>query len=102
MGGLLLAAGLDTTADMIALGTFALLRHPDPAEFTDPDALDPRRAASGHLGFGHGPHLCPGHHLARVEMHVTSTALVPRFPGLRLAVPPRMTSRCGQERASTG
>ncbi|MGW8374856.1 cytochrome P450 [Streptomyces sp. ODS28] len=29
VGLLLLAAGLDTTANMLALGTFALLRHPD-------------------------------------------------------------------------
>ncbi|MEU5163810.1 cytochrome P450 [Streptomyces sp. NPDC020875] len=29
IGALLLAAGLDTTANMIALGAFALLRHPD-------------------------------------------------------------------------
>ncbi|MEU7107478.1 cytochrome P450 [Streptomyces sp. NPDC046215] len=31
IGGFLLAAGLDTTANMIALGTFALLTHPEQA-----------------------------------------------------------------------
>ncbi|MEO6088309.1 MAG: cytochrome P450 [Umezawaea sp.] len=147
MGGLLLAAGLDTTANMIALGTFALLRHPDqwatlrtdphsvgPAveelmrfltivptlarvaledveldghliksgstvvlamaaanrdatKFPDPDALDLRRDPVGHVGFGHGPHLCLGHQLARVEMRVVFPALAARFPGLRLAIP---------------
>ncbi|MEV0700152.1 cytochrome P450 [Saccharopolyspora sp. NPDC050389] len=43
MGALLLAAGLDTTANMIALGTFALLQHPDQwaALRADPDLTGP-------------------------------------------------------------
>ncbi|MEV0374217.1 cytochrome P450 [Streptomyces sp. NPDC050636] len=148
VGGVLLAAGLDTTANMIAHGTFALLSNPDqlaalrgdpdladqaveelmrylsiadpgarsaledveidgqvikagetvtlsmqaanrdPAKFTDPDALDLHRKATGHLGFGHGIHQCLGQQLARVEMRVALPALFTRFPALRLAVPP--------------
>lgn len=148
IGGFLLGAGLDTTANMIALGTFALLTHPDqltalrtepeladraveelmryatiaqtgvraaledvevegelirkgesvavsmeaanrdPARFPDPDVLDLRRKAGGHLGFGHGAHQCLGQQLARVEMRVAFPALVTRFPTLRLAVAP--------------
>ncbi|CAM03512.1 cytochrome P450 [Saccharopolyspora erythraea NRRL 2338] len=146
IGGLLLAAGLDTTANILALGTFALLRNPeqiaalregdadraveellrylsiahtgmrsaledveidgtliragetvtlsiqaanrDPRRFTDPDALDLRRHAAGHLSFGHGIHQCLGQQLARVEMRVAFPALFNRFPGLRLAVAP--------------
>ncbi|GAB2643373.1 cytochrome P450 [Nocardia goodfellowii] len=42
IGGFLLAAGLDTTANMLGIGTFALLRH--PAQFallrTEPDRAD--------------------------------------------------------------
>ncbi|MDX3105913.1 cytochrome P450 [Nonomuraea angiospora] len=143
----LLGAGLDTTANMLALGTFALLRDPaqlavlrddpdlaagaveellrhlsiaatgmrgvledvelggkqlkagdtvlialnaanrDPAKFTDPDVLDLRRPATGHLAFGHGIHQCLGQQLARVEMRVAFPALLTRFPTLRLAVP---------------
>lgn len=56
--------------------------------FPDPDALDIRRRATGHLGFGHGIHQCLGAQLARVEMRVALPALVRRFPALRLAVPP--------------
>lgn len=43
MGGLLLAAGLDTTANMIALGTFVLLRHPAQwaALRADPELVNP-------------------------------------------------------------
>ncbi|GLW11313.1 cytochrome P450 [Microtetraspora sp. NBRC 13810] len=143
----LLGAGLDTTANMLALGTFALLRNPaqlaalrddpdlvgnaveellrylsiattgmrgvledvelggaplkagdtvviavnaanrDPARFADPDVLDLRRPAAGHLAFGHGVHQCLGQQLARVEMRVAFPALLARFPSLRLAVP---------------
>ncbi|MDA2812165.1 cytochrome P450 [Nocardiopsis sp. RSe5-2] len=144
---LLLGAGLDTTANMIALGTYALLRHPDqlavmrddpeavdggveelmrylsiahtgqraaledveleghmvkegdivalsmaaanrdPERFPDPDRLDLRREAPGHIGFGHGVHQCLGQQLARVEMRAAFPALLRRFPDLRLAVP---------------
>lgn len=147
IGGLLLAAGLDTTANMLAHGTFALLSNPDqlaalrsdpdladqaveelmryltvadpavrsaledveldgrlikagetvtlsmqaanrdPEKFPDPDTLDLRRKATGHLGFGHGIHQCLGQQLARVEMRVALPALLTRFPTLRLAVP---------------
>ncbi|WP_438297308.1 cytochrome P450 [Streptomyces sp. HUAS TT7] len=148
IGSFLLAAGLDTTANMIGLGTFALLSNPaqaaalrgepdladqaveellrylsiahtgvraaledveidghlikagesvtisvqaanrDPARFADPDTLDLRRKATGHLAFGHGVHQCLGQQLARVEMRVALPALFTRFPTLRLAVPP--------------
>ncbi|WP_223189465.1 cytochrome P450, partial [Nonomuraea terrae] len=143
----LLGAGLDTTANMLALGTFALLRNPaqlaalrddpgladgaveellrylsiaatglrgvledvdldgvrvkagdtviiainaanrDPAKFSEPDLLDLRRSAAGHLAFGHGVHQCLGQQLARVEMRVALPALLTRFPTLRLAIP---------------
>ena len=144
----LLGAGLDTTANMLGLGTYALLSNPaqfaalredpsvadqaveellrylsiahtgvraaledvevdgqlikagesvvisvqaanrDPEKFADPDSLDLRRRATGHLSFGHGIHQCLGQQLARVEMRVAFPALVTRFPTLRLAVPP--------------
>ncbi|MEU4233963.1 cytochrome P450 [Nonomuraea sp. NPDC026600] len=144
---ILLAAGLDTTANMLALGTFALLRTPaqlaalradptltdnaveelmrylsvakqfvrvaledvelgghtieagttvilslntanrDPERFTDPHVLDLRRQDGGHLAFGHGIHQCLGQQLARVEMRAAFSALINRFPTLRLAVP---------------
>ncbi|MFJ7280906.1 cytochrome P450 [Kitasatospora sp. NPDC098663] len=144
---ILLAAGLDTTTNMLALGTFALLQNPaqladlrsdptltgraveellrylsvaksfmrtaledvelggqsikagttvilsysttnrDPERFADPHVLDFRRQYAGHLAFGHGVHQCLGQQLARVELSVALSALVKRFPTLRLAVP---------------
>ncbi|MFJ5724067.1 cytochrome P450 [Streptomyces sp. NPDC093149] len=144
---ILLAAGFDTTANMLSLGTFALLQNPaqlaalradpaltdqaveellrylsvaktfmrtalvdvevggrtieagttvvlsyntanrDPERFADPHVLDLRRQDGGHLAFGHGIHLCLGQQLARIEMRVAFSALLNRFPTLRLAVP---------------
>ncbi|MDT0305395.1 cytochrome P450 [Streptomyces sp. DSM 44917] len=40
-----------------------------------------------HLSFGHGPHICPGAALARLEARIALPALFGRFPGLALAVP---------------
>jgi cytochrome P450 len=148
VGTLLLVSGLDTTANMLALGAYALLRHPDqlaalradpditdnaveellrylsvlhtagraalddveldgqpvkagetvtlainsanrdPERFPDPDTLDLKRRAVGHLAFGHGIHQCLGQQLARVELRAALPALVARFPTLRLAAGP--------------
>ncbi|MEU4332150.1 cytochrome P450 [Nonomuraea dietziae] len=147
MSLILLAAGLDTTTNMLALGAFALLQNPaqlaalradptlidnaveellrylsvaktffrtaledvelggqtikagsmvvmslntanrDPERFSDPHVLDLRRQDGGHLAFSHGIHQCLGQQLARVEMRVAFSALLARFPTLRLAVP---------------
>lgn len=146
IGTMLLAAGLDTTANMIALGMYALFRDPsqlqalrddpgivdsaveellrylsithtnvrtaledvdldghrvgkgesvalsmqaanrDPERFPNPDVLDLRRHATGHLTFGHGVHQCLGQQLARVQMRVAFPALLQRFPTLALAI----------------
>jgi cytochrome P450 len=147
MAFLLLLAGHETTANMLALGTFALLENPDqlaqlradpdlmpgaveelmrylsvvdvlyryatedielggetigagstvvvsmlaanhdPRRFDNPDSLDIRREARGHLSFGHGVHQCLGQQLARIEMRAGFTGLLRRFPTLALAIP---------------
>ena len=153
IGTLLLLAGHETTANMLSLGTLALLRHPDqltllrdepdrvgaaveellrwlsivhsgtvkittsevrlgdrtlgpgetvicslpaanrdPGLFQNPDDLDIRRDAMGHIAFGHGVHHCLGAPLARMEMHIAFPALLRRFPGLRLAGEPQFRS----------
>ncbi|MFC9236124.1 cytochrome P450 [Streptomyces decoyicus] len=149
VGVLLLIAGHETTANMIALGTMCLLDNPeqlaalraDPSLMDgaveellryltivqfgvrrtaledveldgrrieegsivvaslasgnrdaahladDPERLDVARAQSPHLAFGHGIHQCLGQQLARAEMKAALSALLNRFPTLRLAVP---------------
>ncbi|MEU7135656.1 cytochrome P450 [Streptomyces sp. NPDC046261] len=59
----------------------------DPRRFTDPERLDVTRDAAGHLAFGHGIHRCLGGQLARIALRAGLTALLDRFPDLRLAVP---------------
>ena len=46
-----------------------------------------RTSANRHISFGHGPHVCPGAALSRLEAGVALPALYARFPGLDLAVP---------------
>lgn len=65
----------------------------DPAVFSDPDSFDVRRSGPrGHLAFAHGPHVCVGIHLARLEARVAIAELLRRLRGLRLdpARPPRV------------
>jgi len=59
----------------------------DPAVFTDPEHLDLTRSPNPHMAFSAGPHHCMGSPLARMELQEAVSALVRRFPGLRLAVP---------------
>jgi cytochrome P450 len=57
----------------------------DPAVFVDPDTFDVRRRnARGHVAFAHGPHVCLGMHLARIETQLAVRRLLHQLPGLRL------------------
>jgi cytochrome P450 len=57
----------------------------DPAVFSDPDRFDLARTGAGrHLAFAHGPHVCVGVHLARLEARVAVARLLARLPRLRL------------------
>ncbi|OHV32087.1 MULTISPECIES: cytochrome P450 [Pseudofrankia] len=65
----------------------------DPARWERPDEFDPSRPPGAHLGFGGGPHICLGMHVARAELHTAIDALLDRLPGLRLdedAEPPKI------------
>jgi cytochrome P450 len=59
----------------------------DPSVFDRPDEFDITRQPNPHIAFGHGPHFCPGSHLARMELQVTLETVLSRLPGLRIAVP---------------
>ncbi len=57
----------------------------DPAEFPDPDRFDVRRENARHqIAFAHGPHVCIGMHLARLEARTAVARLLARLPRLRL------------------
>ena len=148
MVSLLLVAGHETTANMLALAAIALLQHPaqlealraddslwpgaveellrhltiahsgirrvatedvdlsgiriragegvvvalqaanrDPAVYAEPNALDVRRDASGHLAFGHGLHQCLGASFARAGLQLGLSTLFRRLPSLRITAP---------------
>jgi cytochrome P450 len=57
----------------------------DPAFFPDPDRFYVHRENSRHhVTFAHGPHVCIGMHLARLEALTAARRLFERLPGLRL------------------
>ena len=57
----------------------------DPDSFADPDRFDVHRPnANRHVTFAHGPHVCLGMHLARLEAQTALGRLLERLPGLRL------------------
>lgn len=63
----------------------------DPARWDRPDEYDIHRPVKPTFGFGGGPHVCLGMHVARAEMLHGIGALLDRLPNLRLdpdATPP--------------
>jgi cytochrome P450 len=58
----------------------------DRRAFADPLAVDFGRFAGkpSHWAFGAGPHICPGAHLARVELRIMLEEVLPALPNFRL------------------
>jgi cytochrome P450 len=74
----------------IPAGAIVVLRfgaaNRDPAQFADPDRLDPARGNSrSHLAFGAGPHFCLGNQLSRGELRIAFATLLRRLRNIRLA-----------------
>ncbi|MFG1646933.1 cytochrome P450 [Amycolatopsis sp. NPDC049252] len=57
----------------------------DPEVFPAPEEFDITRGDNPHLSFGHGTHFCTGAALARMELQEALSALLVRFPKLRIA-----------------
>jgi cytochrome P450 len=77
LGGVELPAGAIVHACLAAANR-------DPSRWEHPDEFDPFRPPNGHLGFGFGPHVCLGAHVARMEITHGIGALLDRLPELRL------------------
>ncbi|NUU25829.1 MAG: cytochrome P450 [Streptomycetaceae bacterium] len=85
--------GVDIPAGSVVHVCFGAANR-DPERWERPDAFDPHRATRSHLGFGGGPHVCLGMHVARTEIATAVGALLDRLPDLRLdpdAPPPTIT-----------
>jgi cytochrome P450 len=60
----------------------------DERQFADASRFDIHRDPNEHMAFGlHGPHLCLGAWLARLEVRVTFEELLPRLAGIRVVGP---------------
>jgi cytochrome P450 len=56
----------------------------DPDQFPDPECFDIGRTPNRHLSFGRGAHFCLGANLARMVGEVAISAVMERYPDLRL------------------
>jgi len=59
----------------------------DEAQFPDAGSLILDRTPNAHLGFGAGPHRCPGSPLARLTLRILLEEVLDRLPDYRLADP---------------
>ncbi|MFE9368328.1 cytochrome P450 [Streptomyces sp. NPDC006711] len=82
VGDRVLPAGEALIVSFGAIGRDEAQHGPTAGDF------DVTRTPNRHISFGHGPHVCPGAALSRLEAGVALPALYARFPSLRLAVPP--------------
>lgn len=76
LGGVRMPAGAIVNVSMAAANN-------DPAVHENPRKFDLFRGTKSHFGFGLGPHMCLGQHLARLEMSRALNAILDRLPGLR-------------------
>ena len=67
----------------------------DPAVFDAPLELDLTRRPNRHTGWGGGPHICLGLHLAKMETELALSKIVERWPNLTLGEGLKWSKRIG-------
>ena len=77
----------------IRTGDSVMLSYPsanrDEDVFEDPFEFRIDRAKNPHMSFGHGPHLCLGQNLAKLEMKSFFSRLLPKLESIELVGEPR-------------
>jgi cytochrome P450 len=76
-------AGTELTEGQILYLLLIAANH-DPSRWADPHVFDVRRPYQTNFGFGGGPHICIGAHLARLETQVAVEALLRLAPEYHL------------------
>ena len=71
------------------LGCFIILAaaNRDPAQFENPDRFDITREPRDHVALGEGIHFCIGAPLARIEGAIAISAMLEKFPNIRIKDP---------------
>ena len=64
----------------------------DEDVFDAPNSFRVDREPNRHLGFGYGPHLCLGQHMAKMEMRILFEELIPRLASIEPAGEPKNTA----------
>ena len=93
-GGPLTAIDRNTTRDVVLEGVpieknaalrvcIAAANH-DESVWAEPEKFNIFREPKRHLGFGHGPHVCVGQHVARMELQMALNTIVDRLTNVRL------------------
>lgn len=60
----------------------------DADQFPEPHKFDVRRRPNRHLAFSNGPHVCLGQHIARLEMRLLFSELLPRLKSIEIVGEP--------------
>jgi len=75
--------GVRIPAGSVVITNMGSANH-DDTRWDRPEEFDIFRERKPHIGFAHGPHMCLGMHLARMETTVVLESLLDRLPNLRL------------------
>lgn len=67
----------------------------DPAVFDQPLKLDLTRRPNRHIGWGGGPHICLGLHLAKMEAELVLSKIVQRWPRMAIQADLKWGKRLG-------
>jgi cytochrome P450 len=86
LGGVPLPAGSTLVLSLMSANR-------DETVFEDPERFDPGRGAQlrQHLAFGHGPHICVGAGLARLELRIAVQTLAETVQKITLSEPDELT-----------